>query len=578
MVITMFLKKRHLEILKMMKETDNIKKIEKSLPEDFSNRIIELRILDLVDVKEDSIKFTEGGKKLVEVLDNLNVDELPDIFINSEIIKILQLLEETGIINDDWATLLKERQLIDEEGNINTVGKTILEIYNTTHPTIYLTKDILSFISGMPKLGLYSELVSYRDSKGMGQNIVNALEGMRLLLISPNTENGKAFTTTEALNDALKISSLVPNAEVLILKKEDFEALKGGNTTDYSNEVGYYKDGKITDLGQSMVDMYENIGKTATVKILPIYVLEDEIDVLNAISDIEEKYKTNPEIIPTYNEINKRVNMDNLGEVIHILQSKELIKPEVIKNKDTYWLTSYGRKVMGFGPVSTDGTKAVVYPKSGDVPISDWVIVGKEEGTVKGGITEKGKFLMELSKSIKRKPYLTKYDISILLKTPVKRYIHKDELIKLIMDHVGGDEKEIIKAIGESESKGFIVELQNKCIKLTELGNNIKESIEMAKIPELLNTKFAITPTTFTILETIYNNKKDFDRVWKEKTEGKGKDHKENEIILLGKLLKLTIDEIKKSLIILRNTGFIGKKGLTDASIKLVESYKSLNN
>lgn len=574
----MFLKKRHLEILKMMKETDNIKKIEKSLPEDFSNRIIELRILDLVDVKEDSIKFTEGGKKLVEVLDNLNVDELPDIFINSEIIKILQLLEETGIINDDWATLLKERQLIDEEGNINTVGKTILEIYNTTHPTIYLTKDILSFISGMPKLGLYSELVSYRDSKGMGQNIVNALEGMRLLLISPNTENGKAFTTTEALNDALKISSLVPNAEVLILKKEDFEALKGGNTTDYSNEVGYYKDGKITDLGQSMVDMYENIGKTATVKILPIYVLEDEIDVLNAISDIEEKYKTNPEIIPTYNEINKRVNMDNLGEVIHILQSKELIKPEVIKNKDTYWLTSYGRKVMGFGPVSTDGTKAVVYPKSGDVPISDWVIVGKEEGTVKGGITEKGKFLMELSKSIKRKPYLTKYDISILLKTPVKRYIHKDELIKLIMDHVGGDEKEIIKAIGESESKGFIVELQNKCIKLTELGNNIKESIEMAKIPELLNTKFAITPTTFTILETIYNNKKDFDRVWKEKTEGKGKDHKENEIILLGKLLKLTIDEIKKSLIILRNTGFIGKKGLTDASIKLVESYKSLNN
>jgi len=42
---------------------------------------------------------------------------------------------------------------------------------------------------------------------------------------------------------------------------------------------------------------------------------------------------------------------------------------------------------------------------------------------------------------------------------------------------------------------------------------------------------------------------------------------------LLAKYLSLTPEEIKKNLVILKNVGFIGKKGLTDAGVKLVEAY-----
>lgn len=364
---------------------------------------------------------------------------------------------------------------------------------------------------------------------------------------------------------------MVPRlSRALILREEDLEALKGGNYTEEMIDSGFCTEEEITELGHAMINTYNEIGKEYK-EITPIYILEEEIKVLKTIEIIKEKYETNPEILPTYKEIKKRSGIENLGEILHTLEFKELIKREVIKNKDTYWMTEFGEKVKELGVVTTDGMKSITYPEYNDTPIAQWVIKGKEEKIVQRGITDKGSFLLKLSKSIKRKPYLTKYDISALINLPVKRYLHRDELVELIQKDVGGDEEAIIKALNEGESKGLIKELQNKMIILTELGEGVKEAIEMAKVQELLSTKFAITPTTFNILLAIYNNKKDFDKIWKEKKEvGQ---HKENEIILLAKLLPLTIDEIKKSLVILKNVGLIGKKGLTSGGIKLVESY-----
>ncbi|ACX72275.1 protein of unknown function DUF505 [Methanocaldococcus vulcanius M7] len=570
----MFLKKRHLEILKKMKETEMQNEIEKSYPEEFKTRALELFILGFVELEGNSIKFTEAGKKLINIIDELDLEKIPEVFVDSEIIKIMELLDETGKIPDEWMELLKERFLADENG-LTSLGKNILSIYKETHPVVYLTPEILAFIRDMPKIGLYDELITYKNTKPYGENIVNALQAMRLLLISPKTES-KAFSTTKAVSHVLKISSMVPKiSRALILRKEDFEMLKRGETTEEMTESGFYEEGKVSELGKAMIDTYEDMGKIED-KTLPIYVLEDEIKVLKAIEDIKEKYETNPEIIPTYDEIKKRVDIEDLGAVLHTLESKELIKREVVKNKDTYWMTEFGEKVKDLGEVSTDGMKAITYPESGDVPIAEWVVSGKNEGTVKRGITEKGKYLIKMSKTIKRKPYLTKYDVSALVKIPRKEYIHRDELVGLIKDHVGGEEKEIIKALGEAESKGFIKELQNKMVKLTKLGEDVKESIEMAKVQELLSTKFAITPTTFNILKAIYDNREEFDKVWKEKSEGK--EHKENEIILLAKLLPLTPEEIKKNLVILKNVGFIGKKGLTDSGVKLVEAYIRFHN
>jgi hypothetical protein len=569
----MFLKKRHLEILREMKETDVEEEIRKKLPEDFKTRILELYILGFVDLSDGKVTFTRAGRKLMKIVEKLDIEKLPDVFVDTEIIKILQLAYETGYVPEDWKVLLQERQMFDDK--VNEIGRAILEIYKKTHPVLYLTKDILDFISGMPRVGTLDELIAYKNSMKYGDNIVNALQAMRMLYISPKTEGGKAFATTKAVSLALKVLSFVKTFDKpLILKSSDVRLLKSGKSTKELDEMGLHDESGTTELGKAMIDTYESMG-VLEEKTLPIYVLDDEIKVLKAIMEIEEINRHTPDILPTYSEIQKRVKVDDLGEVLHTLESKELIEKRLVKNKDTYWTTEWGRTIPELGVVTTDGMKAVTYPISGDVPIAEWVLVAKEEGLIKRGITQKGSTMARFSRSIKRKPYLTRYDIAILSKVPKGRYIQKSELIRLVQGLVGGDEKAVVKAIGEAESKGFIIELQNKMIKLTRLGREIKTAIEYAKINELLATKFGITPTTFSVLKVIYDNLDKFNKIWKETKESRG--YKQDEIDLIKKNLSLSEDEIKKSLVLLRALGFLGKKSITKAGKILVRAYERLH-
>ncbi|MCQ6253784.1 DUF505 family protein [Methanocaldococcus sp.] len=570
----MFLKKRHLEILREMKKTDVQEEIRKKLPEDFKSRILELFILGFVELEDGKITFTDAGKKLMEIVDKLNIEELPDVFVDTEIIKILQLFEETNYIPENWKVLLKERQMLDENENLNEIGKEILKIFTETHPVLYLTKEIIDFINKIPKISTLEELITHKNTVEYGDNIVNALQAMRMLYISPRTERGQAYTTTKTADLALKILSYVKVFNrPLILKGSDIELLRSGGTSKELDEMGFHDESGVTELGNAMIDTYESMG-IVEKKTLPIYVLDDEIKVLEGLLKLEEINKHTPDILPTYSEIQRRVDVEDLGEILHTLESKELIERKFMKNKDTYWVTNWGRTIVELGVVTTEGIKAITYALSGDVPIAEWVLAGKEEGLIKKGVTQKGHTMIKFSKSIKRKPYLTKYDIAILLKVPKGKYIHKDEVIKLVQDLVGGDEKAIIKAIGEAESKGFIVELQNKIIKLTDLGTDVKTAIESAKINELLSTKFGITPTTFNILKVIYNNLDKFNKIWKESREERG--YKEDEVKLIKKYLSLSDEEIHKALVILRALGFLGKKSITKAGEILVKAYEKL--
>ncbi|WP_456372647.1 DUF505 family protein [Methanocaldococcus sp.] len=570
----MFLKKRHLEILREMKKTDVQEEIRKKLPEDFKSRILELFILGFVELEDGKITFTDAGKKLMEIVDKLNIEELPDVFVDTEIIKILQLFEETNYIPENWKVLLKERQMLDENENLNEIGKEILKIFTETHPVLYLTKEIIDFINKIPKISTLEELITHKNTVEYGDNIVNALQAMRMLYISPRTERGQAYTTTKTADLALKILSYVKVFNrPLILKGSDIELLRSGGTSKELDEMGFHDESGVTELGNAMIDTYESMG-IVEKKTLPIYVLDDEIKVLEGLLKLEEINKHTPDILPTYSEIQRRVDVEDLGEILHTLESKELIERKFMKNKDTYWVTNWGRTIVELGVVTTEGMKAITYALSGDVPIAEWVLAGKEEGLIKKGVTQKGHTMIKFSKSIKRKPYLTKYDIAILLKVPKGKYIHKDEVIKLVQDLVGGDEKAIIKAIGEAESKGFIVELQNKIIKLTDLGTDVKTAIESAKINELLSTKFGITPTTFNILKVIYNNLDKFNKIWKESREERG--YKEDEVKLIKKYLSLSDEEIHKALVILRALGFLGKKSITKAGEILVKAYEKL--
>ncbi|WP_297507816.1 DUF505 family protein [Thermococcus sp.] len=566
----MFLKRRHLEILREMRNTESQAEIEAKLPDEFQLRAIELYILGFAELEGGKIKLTDAGRRLLELTDGLNLDELPDVIADSEIIKMLELLEETGWVPEKWLEVLRERKLADENG-LTDFGKGLLGVYRTTHPVVYLTPEIVSFLKGMPKLGVLDELITFKNSKLYGDNIVNALQAMRLLMISPPTERGRAFTITPAAKQALKALSMMPVfARAIVLRKEDFEALKAGRGSAELESMGLSNEKGTTEFGRAIMETYEAIGKVEE-KVLPIYLLDDELSVLKAIEEIEKKHETNPEILPTEKEIARRAEVEDVGAILHLLESKELVERKLVKNRDTYWLTSWGREAVNFGTVSPDAMKAVTYADSGDVPIAEWVLKAQEEGLVKAGVTDKGRFYLRLSRTIRRKLFLTKYDVAILAKLPRRKYIHRDELVRLVGDYIGGDEREVIRAIGEAEAKGFVVELQNGMVKLTGLGERVKTALENAKLQEIVRVKFSVTPTLYNVLRVIYENLEAFNRIWKEK--GEVRDYKMEEVDVIRKHLSLSDEEIKKALTMLRQLGFLGSKSLTEAGKVLVEAY-----
>jgi len=559
---SMFLKRRHLEILKTLMEKKDVKNL---YPEDFKTRVLELFILGFVDFEDGEVKLTQAGRKLGRVVEKLDVDRLPEIFADTEIVKIIQLGVETDYLPKEWMKKLEERQMATN-GKINEIGREILSIYRTTHPLLYLTKEIVNFIDGMPKIGEFEELVAYKNTLGYGDNIINALQAMRMLLISPQTD-GKAFTTTKALELALKVAKYTDFEKPIVLKAKDVRLLKRGKGSNSLEEMGLW-DGNVTDLGRSALETYEAIG-VVEERLYPMYLLEDEIEVINAVREIERINRHTPDMLPTYSEIEKRVRVGDLGAILHILESKELIERRFVKGKDTYWTTKWSW-IVDYGEFTVDGVKALTYSISGDVPIFEWVRKAKEENLVKGGITKKGRSILDFTKGIDRKPYLTKFDVAILIKMP-KRFVIKDNLIQSVVDYVKCDEKEIVRAIGECEAKGWVEELQNKTVRLTKLGKALKEAISYAKTRELLSTKFAVTPTTYNVLKVIYENLDVFNKIWKESREIKN--YKQDEVDFIKKRLSLSEDEIKKALTILRVTGFIGKKSLTKAGRLLVRAY-----
>jgi len=566
----MYLKRRHLEILREMKKTEDQAEIEAKLPEEFQIRAIELYILGFVELEGGKIRLTDAGRKLLEISDSVELEGLPELIADTETVKMLELLEETGHVPESWLGKLKERKLADENG-LTEFGKALLELYRETHPVVYLTPEIVSFLRGMPKIGTLDELVTYKNSKLYGDNIVNALQAMRLLLISPPTEKGRAFATTPAAKLALKAVNMLPVfARAIVLRKEDFEALKAGRSSAELESMGLSDEKGTTGLGKAVMETYEAMGRREE-KVLPIYLLDDELTVLRAVRDIEEKYQENQETLPTEKEIAKRADVEEVGAILHLLESRELIERRLVKDRDTYWLTEWGREAIEFGTVSPDAMKAITYAESGDVPIAEWVLKAQEEGVVKGGLTNKGRFYLKMSRSIQRKPFITKYDAAILAKTPREKYIHRDELVELVRNYVGGDGKEIVRAIGEVEAKGLVVELQNGMVKLTHLGDRLKRALESAKLQEIVRVKFSVTPTLYNVLKVIYENQETFNRIWKEKSESRG--YKMEEVDVIRKHLSLSDDEIKKALTMLRQLGFLGSKSLTEAGKVLVEAY-----
>ena len=182
----MLLRKDHLKLLFHLesggKDALQLRKERKVDELVFSRRITELRVLGLIAVTDEKVEPTPAGKKLTEALKraNIDLDSLPDLWIDTSIYKMVELAVRTGSILPSWERPLRERYLWDE--GPTDLAKELLQVRIQARPSLLLAAELSDFIETIPPgpedLG---ELIRIRDELGFGKWVVNALQAMDLL-------------------------------------------------------------------------------------------------------------------------------------------------------------------------------------------------------------------------------------------------------------------------------------------------------------------------------------------------------------------------------------------------------------
>ncbi len=518
----MYLRKRHVEMLRELKEGKRPRGFE----------FLELYVQGLVD-REGNL--TEAG----EIISSLEPRE--ELFIASDTVKEAELFVKTGYIPEEW-----ERDVLSRGLHLEDLPK-VYQAFEKASPTVMLTPYIVSFIEEIPPAGDYEELIKVRDAKGYGQNVINALQAMRLLFISP-PKNGRR---TYALSGgARKIPEFALSlTESVFIGKEELDHLRQ-NVRD-ENLVRYGlqdQSGEVTETGKKILQAFTR--KESYVR--PVYISEEELSALKNIKDWQDRYTDDKERI-------RKVKREISGEVLRLLEFRGFIDRN-------YRITSEGERALSLGAASVEGMRAVVFSILGDPPAHDWLSKAREEGLFHWWITSKAEFLLDMGRKALSFPYLTKYDVAVLAKIPRKNYVTVDEILDFVEERVGKYDR----AIGEAETKGLIRVFQNDTARLTEFGEKMKEVLEYANLPELMNTSLAVTPETWRIIRALYENEDEVNYIWKKADENR-KDYYQELAKWLAKVTRMDEDEVLKFTKLLHLTGFLGKKYLTEAGKKLAE-------
>ena len=518
----MYIRKRHLEVLQSLKEGARPRGIE----------FLELYIQGLI---ERDGNLTQAG----EILSTLEPKE--ELFIASDTIKEAELYVETGFLPNEWKRDVESRGL-----TIGDLPK-IWEAYQKARPIIMLNPYIVSFLESVAPAGNYEELTKIRDAKNYGQNVINALQAMRLLFVSPPKDGRRTYALSGGARRLPEFALSL--TETVFIGDEELDKLREGK--EDSNLVRYglqERGGKTTERGKYVL-------RALTEKeeyVRPVYLGDDELETLKKLKEWQERYTDEKDRI-------RRIKKDIRGDLLRLLEFRGFIDRE-------YRITPEGEKALSYGIISIDGMRAVVFSMLGDPPAFDWLERAKKEGLFHWWLTSKAEFFLDMGRRAITFPYITKYDTAILATIPRRKYVTLDELRSTLEERVGRYDR----AVGEAETKGLIRVFQNDAIRLTQFGERMKEVVEYANLQELLHTSLAITPESWRIIRALYENEDEVNYIWKKSQENR-KDYYDELVKWLSKEVRMEEDEVSKFVKVLHLTGFLGSKYLTEAGRKLAE-------
>ncbi len=636
----MIIKKEHaLALLKILeKEKENTTFIVAETKDLAPYEELELQNLVRLE-KPMEYALTYWGKGISELLTNMVNKDLihhPDTWdpefrwIGTEVLSMI----ESAIRNNDIPGTLTEKELekrgfVREEKGIKVISgyaKDVYNIFKNAKPRLVVSKELYNYIQKTPKGPARFSLLPQEGRFPL------ILESMRLIALSVPAHDVYTFT---GLGQAVKETCNVLAASLDTVISEDImyslvKIMDEGPeslTPEEKEVLGAlaYIDGEGNPLpaGESLIEVY-HIWKEKEfrpVKTFDIDILDAE--VLKSVDNIWKKYKENPALLPTIDEIINVMFLRPIKEYKHlfeyygrrIYQDLGYHKKEEIRKKfdEVKTIEEVFKSYYEKGGKWSEKIKEVIQHALYTLESFDLILTGWEEGKKVYFLTEPGKKVVEdlarrgvrdiPSSGVKAitisyreisSPNLSWYEeakerhlvgtgepteagkLYADLAYSINRLPHLTRFELKVLHRIPDkgffvnnlykefDEtwhEEIQYALRKLEARGYIDILQNEAIILTEPGKLIKRAL--AGAPESMANP--ITPLVVKILKALY--------------EVGGLYEKEKKIRVLPKnmaeALKLTgldAETFEKELLIARVAKLIGKTSVNEAGILVLQS------
>ncbi len=304
---------------------------------------VELELQNLLEQGNSPIEYTltYWGRNLVYILEEMikkglikHPSEWDDRFrwIGSEVIAMIEAaILSGGLTGEETFEPLKQRgfaQEVHEEKKgwfkeINEYARAIYDIYTKAKPRLVISKELGSYIASMPTGPAETKMLPEHGRFPL------VLESMRLISFSvPNSD----VYTLSGLGQAVQkvVQTMAPSLETIINEDYMYALLKVLDSgmdaltpqeAEVLEELAFIDaEGNILPAGEALLEVYKlwSEREYRPVKTFNLETLDEEL--LIGIEKVWEKNKTNPEIVPTAEEIVHYLMEKPLKEYKHLIE------------------------------------------------------------------------------------------------------------------------------------------------------------------------------------------------------------------------------------------------------------------